>query len=127
MTPLVIGLLFFLLALGLFLYTWTFVFLVGTGPSGKAYDNFVMQICSSKGRSAFMKTTWTWGYYKRSLKQCIRYYKLKLFPVPVANLGKTCPDATLIGLDGKEKSLLKDYILQLPTDMPLILNMGSCS
>lgn len=110
----------------LMLYCWSFIMRIGTGPSGKPYDEFVFQVCSPKGEEAFMKTTYTWGFFKRSFKRCFRYYKLKLFPVPFARLGKKCPDAKLIALDGKVKSLLKDYVLKEPS-IPLILNMGSCS
>ncbi len=107
-------------------YIWIFIFVIpgGTGPSGKPYDKFIMQICS-KSDFSFFKTLLSWGYFKRSFKTFVRFYKLALFPVEFALLGKPSPDAKLIGLDGKEKSLLADYIKKCPAGIPLILNMGS--
>lgn len=114
--------------IGILVYIWWFIFLIGTGASGKQYDNFVMQTCSPKGYEAFMKTTYTWGYFKRSFKRCLMYYKLKLFPVPTAKLGCKCPDAKLIDLDGSVKWLLRDYVETCSASgVPLIINMGSCS
>ncbi len=121
------GLFIFASIVGLVYYTWHFIFSIGTGPTGVAYDNFVMEVCSPKGREEFMKTTYTWGFYKRSFKRCCRHYKLKLFPQPFAKLGTRCPDAKLIALDGSVKYLLSDYVHKCPPGIPLIINMGSCS
>ncbi len=110
-------------ALGFFLYSWQFIFLHGSSPSGKAYDLFVKKVCSS-GDVDFLKTILTFGYYKKSFSRMIWYYRLKFFPVPTATLGESAPDAKIVTLDGQVKSLLKDYI-NVNSDIPLILNMGS--
>jgi predicted AlkP superfamily phosphohydrolase/phosphomutase len=39
--------------------------------------------------------------------------------------GSPAPDALLVGLDGKEISLLESFVKKMPKGMPLILNMGS--
>jgi hypothetical protein len=39
-------------------------------------------------------------------------------------LGKPCPDASVVTLDGEKRSLLTDFVLTCPST-PLILNMGS--
>lgn len=112
-----------LAAFALLFYVWIFIFISGSCNTGQAYDKFIMNICSSSGL-AFFKTILTWGYLKRSFKNCLRHYRLKFFPVPAAELWKPCPEATLVDLHGNTKYLLKDYINQ-PSSMPIILNMGS--
>ena len=111
------------IAIALTVYVFIFIFISGSSSKGLPYDEFVMFICSPKGTKSFMSTVFTWGYFKRSFKNCLRHYRLKLFPVPKAMLGKACPDAKLVALDGTVKSLAEHY-LKLD-DMPVILNMGS--
>ncbi|RYG70458.1 hypothetical protein EON64_00120 [archaeon] len=100
----------FLGSLGLFVYIFIFIFISGSKNSGKAYDKFVMEICSPKGDGAFLKTVLTFGYFKRSFKRFYQYYKLKLFPVPTAVLGGKCPDAQLVTL-GKQSSHIPSHAL----------------
>ncbi len=119
---------FLLLGIGIFLlialvgYIFVFIFVSGSKPSGGNYDKFVHETCSSK--TPFIKTVLTFGYFKRTFKQFYQHYKLKLFPVPKAQLGKACPDAKLVTLNGEMKSLLANYVNVNP-EIPLILNMGS--
>lgn len=108
----------------LILYIFAFVIVFGPQPKGKEYDKFIMDLSAPQGDASFIKTVLTWGYFKRSFREFIKYYKLKFFPVSKATLGKRCPDATLVSLDGTVKSLLKDYV-DIDQDIPLILNMGS--
>lgn len=108
----------------LFVYIFLFIFLSGPEARSKAYDKFVMEICSPNGDFAFIKTVFTFGYFKRSFKRFCQYYRLKLFPQPRAEVGKRAPDATVVTLDGEKRSLLKDFLLDAG-DMPVILNMGS--
>jgi hypothetical protein len=114
-----------LLLAGILLYIFAFIFLSGSKATGAAYDAFVMDICSPNGDKAFIRTVFTWGYFKRSFKQFYQHYRLKWFPVPKATLGSRCPDAKLVSLDGEELSLLDDFVNKMDPDMPLILNMGS--
>eukprot|EP01031_Cornospumella_fuschlensis_P046488 gene46488-56926_t len=104
-------------ALGLFIYIFIFIFISGSKSTGQVYDKFVMDICSPKGDGAFIKTVFTYGYFKRSFKRFYQHYKLKLFPVPQATLGEKCPDAELVRLDGTACQLLRDYVAALPADM----------
>jgi hypothetical protein len=114
-------------AIALFLYIFAFVFLPSDPEStnkGRPYDKFIMDTCSPKGDAAFFQTVFTFGYLKRTTKKFFQYYRLKLFPQPQASVGRPCPDATLVTLEGKIKSLIDDYVKKEP-NMPLILNMGS--
>ena len=111
-------------ALALVIYIFLFPFLSGSKNSGGAYDKFVMEICCPKGDDTFLQTLLSWGYFKRSFKNFVRHYRLKLFPVPSAQLGKRCPDCQVVTLDGKVKSLLKDY-LEVDSDLPIVINLGS--
>ena len=104
-------------------YVWIFIFISGSSSKGDPYDEFIMKICAASNLS-FFRTLLTWGYLKRSFKNCYRYHKLKWFPVPEAKLGSFCPDAKLVDLKGGYKSLLSDYASQYE-NIPLILNMGS--
>jgi hypothetical protein len=115
-----------LLAVGvlLFLYIFAFIFIAGSTPKGANYDSFVMNISSPKGEKEFLLSVLTWGYFKRSFKFFVQYYRRKFFPVEIAALGKRCPDAKLIALDGSVKSLL-DHFVNVDPSTPLILNMGS--
>lgn len=109
----------------LFFYIFIFIFISGSSNTGQAYDKFIMTICSPKGDGEFFKTVLTWGYFKRSFKRFYQHYRLVLFPQPRAELGKPCPDATVITLENQGvRSLLRDYI-DNAGDMPVILNMGS--
>lgn len=73
----------------------------------------------------FVISVFTIGYFKSSMKRCLRYYKLKFWPVPAAKKGTACVDATLFDLKGNQISLLNDILKVAPKSMPIILNMGS--
>jgi hypothetical protein len=110
----------------LFLYIFLFIFLSGEGNRGRAYDKFIMAICSPQGDGAFFMTVFTFGYLKRTWKRFLQHYRLKLFPQPTATLNKPAPDAAVVTLSGEKRSLLKDFIQETQKmNMPLILNMGS--
>lgn len=110
--------------LALAFYLWIFIFIGGSSPKGQPYDKFIMDICTSSDFN-FFKTLLCWGYFKRSAKECIKAYKLWFFPVPMAELGGKAPDAKLVDLDGKSKSLVEDYIKKMGPSRPLIINIGS--
>ncbi len=110
------------LPLSLLFYFWVFIFISGSSPKGKEYDKFIMNMCSSSD-FAFFKTLLSWGYFKRSFKNCCRHWRLTFFPVQFAKLGEKAPDAKLIDMAGNVK-YLADYIKQ-SSSIPLILNMGS--
>jgi hypothetical protein len=118
-----IALVLVLLLSAAFLYIWTFIFIRNSGPKGQPLNEYVMKLCSKRSLS-FARSLFTWGYCKRAFKNCYRYYRLKLYPAPFAKLGKRCPDAKLVDLDGNVRSLLADYV-DLNSDIPLVLNMGS--
>lgn len=102
---------------------WIFIFISGSGNKGTAYDAFIKKICSNIN-FAFFRTILTWGYLKRSSKNCVRHHRLNFLPVPTAELGKPCPDAKLVDLNRNTKHLLADYVAQCGSIL-LILNMGS--
>lgn len=105
------------------LYVFGFIFIHGSAPGKNAnQDSFIHETCAPTG---LWKTVFTWGYTKASFRRFIQYYKLVLFPQPVAKQGCLAPDAVLITLAGTECSLLQDYVSKMPSGMPLILNMGS--
>ena len=106
------------------LYIFGFIFIHGSSPGqDKGQDKFIDKTCAPSG---LLKTVLTWGYFKASFRRFLQFYRLCLFPQPQATLGKPAVDAVLIDLtSGSEKSLLADYIMQMPAGMPLILNMGS--
>ena len=45
----------------------------------------------------------------------------------IAELGRKAPDVPVCTATGEVKSLVRDYIQQLPDNCPLILNFGSYS
>lgn len=108
--------------LALNLYIFAFMFIHGTGPSGSKNDEWINKVCAPNG---LFETVLTWGYYKASFRRFYNHYRLQLFPVPTAAEGKKAIPAKLIGLDGKELSLIEDYVQTTPPGVPLILNMGS--
>lgn len=105
-------------------YIWVYIFISGSSPKGKAYDKFIMDICTSSDFN-FFKTLLCWGYFKRSAKECFKAYKLRFFPVPMAKFGEKAPDAKLVDLNGKSLSLVEDYIKKMGPSKPLIINIGS--
>jgi len=113
-----------IVGVALFLYIFAFIFTNGSSPQGRSYDKFIQDMCNPKGQFSFLQTVLTYGYLKRTTKLCIRHWRLKLFPQPTAELGKPCPDATLVTLNNESKSLLRDYVHK-DTHIPLILNFGS--
>ncbi len=108
----------------LFLFVHLFVFIAGSKPLKVVFEKIVADVRDPVAKGRFLKSILTFGFFKRSCKHLIRYCKLKLFPVTMACLGKKCPDAKLIALDGSVKSLLQHYV-DVDPDTPLILNMGS--
>jgi hypothetical protein len=120
---LTILLLFAFLILSL-LYIFGFIFIHGSSPGkDKGQDDFIDKTCAPSG---LLKTVLTWGYFKASFRRFLQFYRLCLFPQPQAKLGKPAVDAVLIDLvSNSEKYLLKDYVMNMPSGMPLILNMGS--
>jgi hypothetical protein len=113
-----------LITVALFFYVLSLIITNGSSPQGKTYDKFVQDICNPKGRFSFLRTVLTYGYLKRTTKLCLRHWHMKLFPQPTAELGKPCPDAALVTLNGEARSLLRDYV-QKESHIPLILNFGS--
>ena len=122
-SSLIILLLFAFLILSL-LYIFGFIFIHGSSPGkDKGQDDFIDKTCAPSG---LLKTVLTWGYFKASFRRFLQFYRLCLFPQPQAKLGKPAVDAVLIDLvSNSEKSLLRDYVMNMPSGMPLILNMGS--
>lgn len=109
-----------------YIYIWNFTLLESPAPFNAKYNKFVMKVSSPKGVKQFIRTLFSFGYFRKSFARFLRYYRLKIFPVSRAEAGEKAPDATLVTLDGQTRSLLKDYILDPRfNDIPLILNMGS--
>lgn len=117
----------FIILLALFpvllcLYVVAFMFLHGDGPKGTKHDKWINTVCAPEG---IFETVKSWGYVKASWTRFYNVYRLKLFPQDSAEVGKRAPEAKLISLEGKELSLLRDYVQKVPKGMPLVLNMGS--
>jgi hypothetical protein len=110
------------ISLGLFVYIAGFMFIHGTNPKGSKHDDWINQVCAPEG---IFNTVMTWGYLKASFQRFYDFYRLKLFPQPFAVVGKPAVDATVVDLNGRELSLLHDYIQKMPQGVQLILNMGS--
>ena len=108
---------------GIPLLIFTHIFMSG-GPDKNDLENnkFIQDTC---GKEKFIKSIFTIGYIKASIRRFIADYKLLIFPQPQAELGKFAPDCNLVNLNGQSLSLLEDYIKKCPKGMPLILNMGS--
>jgi hypothetical protein len=69
---------------------------------------------------AVLKNPWFWyKLWQNFLK--------KFFPsmFNVAKLYHPALDAKLVSLDGKELSLLEDFVNKMPPHMPLVIHMGS--
>jgi hypothetical protein len=116
------GVLAVVIPLVVFVYVAGFMFIQGSVPKGRKHDKWINDTCAPEG---LLKSVLTWGYLKASFKKFRDFYRLRLFPQPTATTGKPAVDATVVDMNGKEKSLLNDYILKMPKGMPLILNMGS--
>jgi len=106
----------------LIIYVLLYMFLMGSS-AGKnaALDSFII---NTLGDGGMLKTVLTLGYVKATARRFFAAYRAWL-TMPIAEEGGDVLDAAVITLQGEEKSLLADYIAGLPTDMPLILNMGS--
>jgi len=105
------------------LYIYGFIFMHGSSSGKNKYqDNFIHTTC---GRNGILPTILTWGYMKATWRRFFIFYKLILFPQPQAKYGGKAIDSKLVSMEGKSLSLLNDYILKLPKEKPLILNMGS--
>lgn len=114
----VIGVIGFVLSL----YIFGFIFIHGSAPKGSKNDEWINTVCAPEG---LHHSVFTWGYFKAGMRRFYNYYKVLLLRPPSTSVGKPAVDAKLVDLQGRSKSLLRDYILQMPKGKPLILNMGS--
>jgi hypothetical protein len=105
----------------LIIYIFTFIFLSGSSPKGDEHSKNVNKQCA-KSFGSFVKTVFTWGYFKASFRR-FKQYLLNINTIK-ATLGKQAPNAEVISLDGTKKTLFS-IINAVPKDVPLILNMGS--
>jgi len=106
----------------LVLYILLYMFLMGSS-AGKnaALDAF---ISNTLGDGGMLPTVLTYGYVKATVRRFLAAYRAWL-TMTIAEEGGDVLDASVITLQGQEKSLLADYVACMPTDMPLIMNMGS--
>jgi predicted metal-dependent hydrolase len=116
------GILF--LALALLFYIFVFLFIPRKYEPRKMVEKIIVWVKSPTAVLKFWRTILTIGYMKRAIKKFYQYYRLKFSPQPRAEEGKSCPNATVVNLDGEMKSLLHDFV-QVDPHIPLILNMGS--
>lgn len=111
----------------IFINIWLFPILYESKPSGSEYDKFVFKVSSPKGPHHFLLSLFSIGYFKLALKRL--YIKLKKQFTPakrfVKHLEKAI-DAKLVTIDGRSLSLLKDYVKKF-YDIPLVINIGSCT
>jgi hypothetical protein len=103
----------------------THVFRSGSPADGDPEHN--RWIMSKIGGENFLNSLYSFGYWKASWRRFVGDYKLILFPQPQAVLGSQAVDCQLVDLEGKEHSLLQDFINNSPPDVPVILNFGSYS
>jgi len=97
------------------------------GSNSKAdpeYSKFVIKVCGYE-QGGFFWTLATANYVKYAFRRMFRFYYLKMFPGIVAQEGQKAPDGEIYTLRGEKRSLVKDYLSQLPPDMPIVLNFGS--
>ena len=109
---------------GFGLYVFGYIFHAGAVPGANPeQDKFVGKTCNPK--DGILVTVLTWGYAKATWRR----FRVDLAAwwrrETKAMLGARAPDAKLVGLDGKELSLLADFVNKMPAGMPLVLNMGS--
>lgn len=111
----------------IFLHGWTFILTHGSTPSkDKSYNQFVMRVSSPRGAFDFIKSLFSYGYLKLSFGMMVKHYMNLVLPIKTARVGRGCEDAKLICLDGKERSLLLDYVFpNVKSKIPLVLNFGS--
>jgi hypothetical protein len=111
-------------AVGFGLYVFGYIFHAGSTPGkNAAQDKFIGDTCNPK--EGILVTVLTWGYTKATWRRFRVDFAAWFWREPKAKLGHLAPDAALVDLDGKELSLLADFVNKMPKGMPLVLNMGS--
>ena len=111
-------------AVGFGLYVFGYIFHAGAVPgANKEQDKFIGETCNPK--QGILVTVLTWGYTKATWRRFRVDFGAWWRREPKAMEGQKAPDAKLVDLDGKELSLVGDFISKMPAGMPLVLNMGS--
>ena len=111
-------------AVGFGLYVFGYIFHAGAKPGANAaQDKFIGDTCNPK--EGILVTVLTWGYTKATWRRFRVDFAAWFRGEPKATAGARAPDAKLVDLDGKELSLLADFVNKMPKGMPLVLNMGS--
>lgn len=96
-----------------------------SGPPKQASLDFITDV--SGGIGDMIKSVFTFGYFKGSLKLLIMDLKNFITRQPLAAQGQNAPGGKLVSLDGKSLRLENYIFKSKDTGMPLILNFGSCT
>lgn len=103
-------------------YIYYYMFIHGAQNKGTKHDLWIREVCF--GSSSISESIRSIGFFKASFREFLRYYRVTMGLVPSVKLGQCALDAALVTLDGKPINL-SDYIKAMPSNVPLVLNMGS--
>jgi len=112
----------------IFVNIWLFPILhEKSHPEGgsEAYKRFVIETCFPTGEHHFVLSFFSFGFLKRSWKQCTYRLKRAIFKGKYAKYGESAPHAQIVSMAGDAMDL-KDYFDKF-SNIPIIINMGSYS